>query len=149
MTMMFENMKFRFRVRRKKNGEEIICFFYFTMADIIQGLHMPTPNYYDEYAVLSVDMFTGLFDATDKEIYSRDILSPDNTTESAILDIIIFKHGCFGYGVPYDFIPLGRNHHYFDLTDRNEDNTHRSKKLFVVGNTHENPELLKRVMNNG
>lgn len=133
-----ENMKFRFRVRRKANGIETIDFFYFTMGMILENFLQPFKKY-EEYEILSVDRFTGLYDIIKAEIYENDIFSHDKSR--MFKNQIIFRHGCFGYKTSdWDFIPLGRNHHYFKLTE----DSHQSHVIKVIGNIHENPELIEK-----
>ncbi|MCK4544175.1 hypothetical protein KAU43_01425 [candidate division WOR-3 bacterium] len=132
-----ENIKYRFRVRRKGNGVETIDFFYFTMGMLLDNFLLPFKKY-EEYEILSVDRFTGLYDLLKTEIYENDIFSHDKSR--MFINQIIFRHGCFGYASDYNFIPLGRNHHYFQLTK----DSHQSHEIKVIGNIHENPELIEK-----
>jgi len=132
---MTPEIKFRFRIRRKENGVEDISFFYFTLDMILDEI--------DEWEILSVDRFSGLTDMNKKEIYENDIIVPHHTKVLDFASRIIFRHGCFGYihSKYSDFVPLGRNGYYFDLRNGN----HVSHALIIIGNAHEDPELVKEV----
>lgn len=80
--------------------------------------------------------YTGLKDCNDTEIYEGDIVrffADDNHTHT-----IHYKNGCFGYDPDrfFGMIPFGINDH-FEWDENNQSN-----KVEVIGNIHENPELL-------
>ena len=134
--------KFRFRIRRKGNGVEDVSFFYFTMNMILEGWLKPLEKY-EEWEILSIDRFTGLTDMADEEIYENDITKPHDDNGLRFAHHIRFQHGCFGYEADSsgELIPLGKNHHYFDLPN----GSHKTDKLIIIGNAHENPQLLQEI----
>lgn len=72
----------------------------------------------------SVGQFTGLYDSKKKEIYENDILSI-----AGMYYQIIFQDGCFGFKNDWSlFTPFSTSF----LTKRK-----------VMGNVHDNPELLE------
>jgi hypothetical protein len=70
-----------------------------------------------------IEQFTGLHDKRGKEIYEGDIIEYNKN-----IFVVIFKYGAFGYKYFGDF-------HW--LVNYNKDD------LEVIGNIHENPELLE------
>ena len=135
------DIKFRMRISRKGNGVEDISFFYFTMDMILKGFMKPFEKY--DWEILSIDRWTGLTDMADEEIYENDITKPMDTEGITFASHILFRNGCFGYVVDRsgEFIPLGRNHSYFDLPN----DSHKSHELKVIGNAHEQPNLIKEI----
>lgn len=84
---------------------------------------------------LPLMQYTGLKDKNGKEIYESDILTFDNYINFEI----IYQNGSFGYiADPYfkEFISLGQNHHF-------KWENKRTNKLEIIGNIHQNSELLK------
>ncbi len=83
----------------------------------------------------TVGQFTGLTDCNGKEIYEGDILQwMENGFKSNPIEIVV-KYGAFGY-MHYGFHSLVVNTNfrfYLDGTD------HRFE---IIGNIHDNPELL-------
>lgn len=72
----------------------------------------------------TIDQFTGLYDSKKKEIYENDILSI-----AGMYYQIIFQDGCFGFKNDWSlFTPFSTSF----LTKRK-----------VMGNIHDNPELLE------
>jgi hypothetical protein len=82
-----------------------------------------------------IEQFTGLTDRGGVKIQEGDIF---RAGDDGPVNVVIMRHGCFGYEVPHGFVPLGLNHHYFDLTT----GAHQSHVIKIIGNIHENPELL-------
>jgi uncharacterized phage protein (TIGR01671 family) len=86
----------------------------------------------------SVGQFTGLTDKNGKEIYEGDIVQWGDS-EHKIKQVVEFRNGAFGY--VYDtigsFVPYAANTN-FDFAAVGTD-----KRFEVVGNIHDNPELLE------
>lgn len=119
-----ENIKYRFRVRRKRNDVELIDFFYFTLKDILDGLHKGLKIFYEEHEILSVDRFTGLFDIKEKEMYENDITKNKQGNFQ-----IVFSEGAF-------MLQDGDYQSLIITLDELE--------CEVIGNIHENPELIEK-----
>lgn len=81
----------------------------------------------------TLGQFTGLKDQNGTEIYEGDILLIDNTSDGELYNEIGFKDACFGYMTETGyFLPFSK----YKVTEE------------VAGNIHDNPELLKRPLNN-
>ena len=83
----------------------------------------------------TVGQFSGLTDKNGTKIFEGDIIAHFDLENKKQ---IIFKNGAFGYMTAdgYDFISYSENRHNFDFRDN------KSDFIEVVGNIHENPELL-------
>lgn len=90
---------------------------------------------YSECAVkrITVGQFTGLLDKNGEEIYEGDILRVSDFTNV----VCEFRHGAFGYIYCNEFHPFAGNTNY-TFNPKNTD-----KNFEVIGNIHDNPELLK------
>lgn len=86
----------------------------------------------DEVDPETVGQFTGLYDKDGEEIYEGDIVQFGQT----ILNVVEFRHGAFGYEYCVDFHSYCGNTN-FCFNPRNTDHRHK-----VVGNIHDNPELI-------
>lgn len=84
----------------------------------------------------TVGEFTGLTDKNGTNIFEGDIIAHFDLENKKQ---IIFKNGAFGYMTAdgYDFISYSENRHNFDFRDN------KSDFIEVVGNIHDNPELLE------
>jgi len=139
------DIKFRMRIKRKGNGVEDVSFFFFTLDMILQGFLKPFERF-EEWEILSIDRFTGLFDIAEQEIYEKDIIKPQDDNGLKYAHVIMHQHGCFGYmNSMDDFQALGRHSHYFNL----QQGSHKSDKIIIIGNAHENPKLAQEIENNG
>lgn len=81
----------------------------------------------------TVGQFTGLCDKNGKAIYEGDILRISKFTNL----VCEFRHGAFGYMYYNKFYPFAGNRRYA-FNPKNTD-----KEFEVIGNIHDNPELLK------
>lgn len=76
-----------------------------------------------DYHKWVIEQFTGLKDINGKGIYEGDIL--ESSGVCSVMDKIIFERGCFSFGGGFeDYLMMW-----------NEDSE-------IIGNIHENPELL-------
>lgn len=83
----------------------------------------------------TIGQFTGLYDKNGTEIYEGDIVVYGKHCRS----IVEFKHGMFGYDTEFGFIGYGGN---VNFTFNPED---RSNRHEVIGNIHDNPELVPKM----
>ena len=122
----------KFRGKRLDNGEWV----YGSLAGI-HGKHfigIPTtpdnPVYmmdWHEVDSNTIGQFTGLFDKSGKGIYEGDILvCPED--KYFLPETLIFKDGCFMVGNGYTTTAM---------------NVIDEKYRTIIGNIHDNPELLK------
>jgi len=81
---------------------------------------------------LIVEEFTGLKDKNGVEIYDGDIVQYGEDKD--FIFVVIFKYGCF-----YAHNILGEKF----MTDSLLGSLVMSEKVSVIGNIHENPELLE------
>ena len=82
----------------------------------------------------TLGQFTGLTDCNGKEIYEGDILVYGGQCKH----VVEFKHGMFGYTLMDGwFVGYGGNTNFsFNPLDRSDEHE-------IIGNIHDNPELLK------
>lgn len=87
----------------------------------------------------TVGQFTGLYDKEKNEIYEGDILVwGENGCKSQPM-VVIFKHGSFGYTYIEDWFHSFAGNTNFTFNPLNTD-----VRFEIVGNIHDNPELLKQ-----
>lgn len=86
---------------------------YYNMVDIIEGVE-------------AIEQYTGLKDKNGKEVYEGDILQID---DHILGDFVVVWHN-FGWKIK-------RSVGYESLS------VHKSEDCTVIGNIHENPELLE------
>lgn len=105
----------------------------------VKDRYFITPTYWDargkmKYEMLpdTVGQFTGLYDRDGKEIYEGDIV----VYRGEIKQAIEYRHGAFGYEYCNGFYTLAGNSN-FTFNPTNQDNNFE-----VIGNIHDNPELL-------
>ena len=84
----------------------------------------------DDYELMQ---YTGLKDCKGNEIYEGDIVKFFNLSNTFE---VIYRKGCWGYNVPFDYISLGMNYH-FQWKDG------KSDRIEIISNRWENPELLE------
>lgn len=100
--------------------------------------------YFVEVHTETVGQFTGLLDKDGKEIYEGDVLKPHKTHADWADDLfsVFFEDGCFQMKNKYGRVAFYK----FFLDAYNEDVIESfddySVLLEVVGNVHDNPELL-------
>jgi uncharacterized phage protein (TIGR01671 family) len=113
----------------KKNSNEIV---YFDLKEFLENDIEEMPNAM-QYVLKNLMQYTGLKDKNGKEIYEGDILNFGNKNNVEV----IFDNGCFNV---FDE-PLG-----WDFTPDYDNDYKPIKTNFkyceVIGNIHENPELL-------
>ena len=133
----------KFRARRK-NGKWVVGNFinhfstYFKTEER-HSIFLPKPeNDNGGYWVEDIDtetvcQFTGLYDCDGKEIFEGDILLISDFSKV----VCEFRHGAFGYQYCNDFHSFAGNTN-FTFNPKNSD-----ESFEIIGNIHDNPELLK------
>lgn len=87
-------------------------------------------EYYKSY---DVEQFTGLVDKNGKDIYTGDILETDLSRPYLVVE---YKGG----GFLYQCHDSGRD--YYDYMSPSDEPREKDKYCAVIGNIHQNPELL-------
>lgn len=137
----------KFRARRK-NGKWVVGNFinhfstYFKTEER-HSIFLPKPEndnggyWVEDIDTETVGQFTGLYDCNGKEIYEGDLLVCDEVPKilSEVYWNCSMSEFCFAVhtiteGIDYGTTPLG-------------DVLNKFKSLHIVGNIHDNPELLK------
>lgn len=122
----------KFRGLRVNRREWVYSTESFVQTD--EGICMGLYNEEKDVIPDTVGQFTGLVDKNGREIYEGDILS---RTDGGTSFIVEFRHGSFGYEYCGEFHAWAGNHNFtFNPFDTDVD-------FFVIGNIHDNPELLK------
>lgn len=123
--------KYKFRGKRLDNGEWVYGSLAETHGKLFIGI--PTapdnPVYMMDWHIVDPDtigQFTGLLDKNGKEIYEGDILGcPED--KYFLPETLIFKEGCFMVEDGYTTTAM---------------NVIDEKYRTIIGNIHDNPELL-------
>lgn len=132
----------KFRGRSRKTGEWLVGdllqvanevfiapsdgdWFYFIPWTKNNVFHLPSATY--EVIPDAVGQFTGLLDKNGKEIYEGDVVDFDNYLQGR--SCVNFDSGCFR---------VKSSNYTTTLT------YHVSLHTHIVGNIHDNPELLKQ-----
>ena len=110
--------------------------FHITRATL-NGLR--TVTYTNEVIPETIGQYTGLTDKNGKKIFECDILEFNYTGNSKGVEgkaVVVFENGKFGvkWGWHKEFVAL---------------DGFANTTLTVIGNIHDNPELLKELGNNG
>ncbi|MCB0743550.1 MAG: hypothetical protein KDC67_06580 [Ignavibacteriae bacterium] len=82
------------------------------------------------------EQFTGILDKNGKEIYEGDVVRYDNGTIAKV----IFKDGCF---MGYDGTALSSDEAYLKLCPEETPFDGFEFELEIIGNIHDNPDLIK------
>ena len=143
----------KFRGKRSTNGEWL---YGDLMNDNIGGCYIypiDSENIFKENAVIpdTVGQYTGLNDKNGVEIYEGDILRSDqypfSDTEDGVYDNYLVevcwsKESCCFFG--YAFKHPDSKVWGLSEGDTVECETFLDRGLYVVGNIHDNPELIKK-----
>lgn len=81
----------------------------------------------------TVGQFTGLTDCNGNEIYEGDILSTDLAKSSCE---VVFRNGCFALRLN------DGEEDFYDILAPLEDSVAQTKYHAIIGNIHDNPELI-------
>lgn len=133
----------KFRGKDYETGEWVYGHFFQRLGHY-PAIVEPRPRdgkvMYYEIAVedTTVGQFTGLMDKNGKEIYEGDmIVWGENDYKSPPL-VVLFKHGAFGYTYIRDCFHSFAGNTNFTFNPLNTD-----VRFEIIGNIHDNPELLK------
>lgn len=129
----------KFRGFNKKNQKWIYGYYFVNRNHhfiVEDGIANPL-NTYEDYEVIqdSIGQFTGVCDGNDKEIYEGDIIGCHNPD---IKHLIFYneKQGRFMAALNGDI-----ENDFIGVCGLDDNRWNATKK--VVGNSHDNPELLK------
>lgn len=119
----------KFRGNRVDNGEWVYGYFARFAHGKTPVILRDSERGLVDYAVIpdTVGQFTGLLDKNGKEIYEGDVVDFDNYLQGR--SCVMFDSGCFR---------VESTNYTTTLT------YHVSLHTHIVGNTHDNPELLKQ-----
>ena len=120
----------KFRVWGKTEKEYIrYPFAWLSLFDSPDGLEI------EDNEDLVIEQYTGLKDKNGKEIYEGDIVgvpgNEEDDIEAHVFGAVVYDKNKFGVKGESPF--AGEDIHFFDIWDG----------LEVIGNIHENPELLE------
>lgn len=141
----------KFRGKRIDNGEWVYGYYriFFNSANGTEN-HFIANDYSETEQVVpeTVGQFTGLIDKNGKEIYEGDIVKIFASHNSWSEDVfkIEFMLGGFSIIPPQGFAPCTIGKYFNDAVDNNvfESWADCNGSVFeVIGNIHDNPELLK------
>lgn len=127
-------MEIQFRAKRKDNGKWIQGFYVQTVKATYVVIPHTVPVPFGEAATIEVDpvtvgQYTGLMDKNGNQIFEGDVISYNNSREVVQFNTEL-RIPCFTTGI-------GRGSstapHPYKI----------SKRHAVIGNIHDNPELLK------
>lgn len=127
-----KNREIKFRVWNQKNGwyfsektcPSLSCNGRFDKFDVLGW-----------YGELIIEQFTGFYDKNGKEVYEGDLLISDKGKEYEHTWKVAFSQGCFFL---FDANNLGDK--YGTYTRKLQHGIQQGDE--VIGNIHENPELL-------
>lgn len=80
--------------------------------------------------------YSSLNGKNSKEIYEDDIIAKFNFDDPYFNSVVVCHLGAFGYVLDGDFITFAHNSNFNWVNGKSE-------KIEVIGNIHENPELLE------
>lgn len=142
--------KILFRGKRVDNGEWVIGDLFNTTKIVItttsnKGIYTENGSDIFKYEYIEVHpdtigQFTGLTDKNGKEIFEGDIIKCSN-----YCFVIEFKYGCFGFtNEDFDFITIGVISHEDMYGEYSYDYLEQLDNFEIIGNIHDNQELLKK-----
>ena len=120
-----------FRGKRLYNGEWVegsLCTTIPSDENFYTISYFDFEGYYIEEKVIpeTVEQYTGLKDKNGKRIFEGDIVTMPRYGSGKHKSVVYFKNGKFAVN--------GSNYNFKDICPRN---------MEVIGNIHDNPELLK------
>lgn len=132
---MSREIKFRAWDEKRKTYREFGTYKFGLLLDDHEGVMESTG--YDSYDSpcnfeslsdhIILEQYTGLKDRNGKEIYEGDIMHSEQWNPKSY--VVIFEDGAFGFSAPS--VPYYMN------------SLHYLEKFEIIGNIHENPELLE------
>lgn len=140
-----------FRGKRKDNGEWVYGAFYkepYSERDLIIAWNSFGLGFNEEIQVYreTVGQFTGMTDKNGNNIFEGDYWL--ETNGDYLVYVVEFRDGQFGfvcYGITGVLMPYGYDETAggFDEIDFNSFTDFYMDKIEIIGNIHDNPELLK------
>ena len=137
----------KFRGKSENNGEWLYGGIEINVQKHFAIIYDERTPYDNEYSVIpeSVGQYTGLKDDNGREIFEGDIIKLQLISKYAIDNRIVRvefgnPNGAYDWG--YQIVPLGNFPYRKDILLWIETETD-AVRVEVIGNTHDNPELIK------
>lgn len=137
-----------FRGKRTDNGEWVYGYFYEDIGSFIKerassvstNTHLVDPS--------TVGQFTGLLDKNGNQIFEGDVLDMSILGPDHSLQAVSIEHGAVGFFPLHPEEEAEEDRRWRSFWEDDEQELCDSEYFTIIGNIHDNPELLE-VSDNG